>query len=137
MKNQRDRIIAYINQHGSITNVEAQTKIKVGRLSARICELGKQGILFPRITVYGKNEYGPTHYTRYFSEEEFKMGNHWISVKTMMPVDGVKVIVCCQTKKGVQNINMAYQSNGFWHGNGSMSGVTHWQPLPEPPKKED
>lgn len=59
----------------------------------------------------------------------------WISVKEKMPKDDVKVIVCCCTKKGIRNINMAYQANGFWHGNGSMSNVTHWQPLPELPAK--
>lgn len=62
--------------------------------------------------------------------------NGWISVKDRLPEDDKRVIVCCQNKKGLQNINMAYQVKGFWHGNGSMAGVTHWQPLPELPEVE-
>ena len=60
----------------------------------------------------------------------------WISVKDRLPEEDKRVIVCCQNKKGLQNINMAYQVKGFWHGNGSMAGVTHWQPLPELPEVE-
>lgn len=62
--------------------------------------------------------------------------NGWISVKDRLPEEDKRVIVCCQNKKGLQNINMAYQVKGFWHGNGSMAGVTHWQPLPELPEVE-
>lgn len=60
--------------------------------------------------------------------------NNWISVKDRLPEENVRVIVCAQTKKGVRNINIAYYSDEFWHGTGSMSGVIAWQPLPEPPK---
>ena len=57
----------------------------------------------------------------------------WIDVNERLPEEDVKVMVCCCTKKGIQNINLAYQTRGIWHGSGSMSGVTHWMPLPEPP----
>lgn len=63
--------------------------------------------------------------------------DNWISVNDRLPEEDKRVIVCCRTKKGVQNINLAYQCNGFWHGSGSMSSVTHWQPLPEPPKERE
>ena len=57
----------------------------------------------------------------------------WISVKKDLPEEDRKVLVSCETKKGIKNINMAYiDNNGCWHGLGSMSGVTAWMPLPEP-----
>lgn len=59
----------------------------------------------------------------------------WINVNDKLPGKDIRVLVCCQTKKGVQSVNIAYYFNGSWHGNGSMSGVTHWQPLPDLPKK--
>lgn len=58
----------------------------------------------------------------------------WINANERLPREDEKVLVCCKTKKGIQSVNMAYQVNGWWHGNGSMSGVTHWQPLPELPE---
>ncbi len=59
----------------------------------------------------------------------------WISVDERLPEENIRVLVCCQTKKGVRSINIAYQTYKFWHGYGSMSGVTHWMPLPEMPEK--
>ena len=58
----------------------------------------------------------------------------WINVNNKMPDEDIRVLVCCQTKKGVRSINIAYQTYGMWHGYGSMSGVTHWMPLPDIPK---
>ena len=60
----------------------------------------------------------------------------WIDVKERLPLPDMRVLVCCKTQKGVRSINLAYQVNGFWHGNGSMAGVTHWMRLPELPEKE-
>ncbi len=57
----------------------------------------------------------------------------WIDVNESLPPEGERVLVCCQTKKGLQSINLAYQSDGFWHGTGSMSGVIAWMPLPQLP----
>ena len=59
----------------------------------------------------------------------------WISVKDRLPDDERRVLVSCRTKKGQQSVNLAYYWNGYWHGQGSMAGVTHWMPLPEPPKE--
>ena len=61
--------------------------------------------------------------------------SEWISVKERLPESNERVLVVCRTKKGVQTVNLAYcDDNGHWHGQGSMAGVTHWQPLPEVPK---
>ena len=54
----------------------------------------------------------------------------WVPVDVSLPAENVRVLVTCQTKKGVKSINLAYYLNGFWHGQGSMSGVTAWRPLP-------
>ena len=58
----------------------------------------------------------------------------WISVEERLPEHEDRVLVACRTKKGAQSINLAYHSDGFWHGQGSMSGVTHWMPLPDLPE---
>ena len=54
----------------------------------------------------------------------------WISVSEKLPSENVRVLVACQTKKGLRSHNLAYYADGFWHGTGSMSGVTHWAELP-------
>ena len=56
----------------------------------------------------------------------------WIPVEERLPEDERMVLVTCQTKKGIRSTNRAYYDGKFWHGSGSMSGVTAWQPLPEP-----
>ncbi len=59
----------------------------------------------------------------------------WIDVNERLPLEDERVFVCCQTKKGVKSVNIAYQSEGIWHGSGSMSGVIAWMPLPELPQE--
>lgn len=56
----------------------------------------------------------------------------WIPVEVQLPSENVRVLVFTRTKKGVPNINIAYRNNYGWHGNGSMSAVIAWMPLPEP-----
>ncbi|MBS5327334.1 MAG: DUF551 domain-containing protein [Lachnospiraceae bacterium] len=58
----------------------------------------------------------------------------WIPVEERLPEDERMVLVTCQTKKGIRSTNRAYYDGAFWHGSGSMSSVTAWQPLPEPYK---
>lgn len=59
----------------------------------------------------------------------------WIPVSERLPEDERMVLVTCQTKKRIRSTNRAYYDGKFWHGSGSMSGVTAWQPLPEPYKE--
>lgn len=61
----------------------------------------------------------------------------WINAEKVLPEEKTRVIVCTKTKKGVMNINIAYHSDGMWHGNGSMSGVIAWKPLPDFPEWDD
>lgn len=56
--------------------------------------------------------------------------NEWISINQGLPETDKRVLVCCETKAGVQNINLAYYDGQAWHGSGSMAGVTHWMELP-------
>ena len=60
----------------------------------------------------------------------------WIPVEEKLPEDDSMVLVTCRTKKGVLSVNRAYCDGAFWHGCGSMSGVTAWMPLPEPYRPE-
>ena len=64
------------------------------------------------------------------SADTFK--NVWFSVEDKLPLDDRRVLVVCLTKKGYRSFNLAYLADGVWHCQGSMAGVTHWMPLPEP-----
>ena len=60
------------------------------------------------------------------------MANRWISANEL-PETGEMVLVTCKSQKGIKSVNRAYcDSNGFWHGSGSMAGVIAWMPMPEP-----
>lgn len=59
----------------------------------------------------------------------------WISVKDRLPDNDDKVLCCTRTAKGIQNIIIGYYMDGMWRC-GMNNNVTHWMPLPEPPKGE-
>lgn len=58
MKSQRERIVDYINIHGSITAAEAFDRLGISRLSARLFELKDEGYAFDEEWVTEKNRYG-------------------------------------------------------------------------------
>lgn len=65
----------------------------------------------------------------------------WIKVSEGLPKDDKIMLVTCQTKKGLKNINRAYydKDSKSWHGSGSMSGVIAWadiQPFEDGSVKE-
>ena len=69
----------------------------------------------------------------------------WISVKDRLPEDEGWYQVYTAPDKGYKSINKARFCKGFewdnftphWHGAGGTWGnVTHWMPLPQPPKGE-
>ena len=63
---QRDRILQYIDEKGSITALEAIREIGCTQLSARLCELEQRGYKFAKVTEKSKNRYGDSvHYKRY------------------------------------------------------------------------
>lgn len=65
-KNQRQRILDYINETGSITALEAVRELGVLQLSARLVELEKDGIVFNKAQESALNRFGErVYYTRY------------------------------------------------------------------------
>lgn len=66
MKNQCDRILKYLGDFGSITQMEAISDLGIMRLASRISDLRKEGYPIIREMVPGQNRYGEkTSYARY------------------------------------------------------------------------
>ena len=63
---QKEMIIQYIKDFGSITHYEAVLELGVAGFTARMTELRQQGYSFNQVVEHRKNRYGkPTHYVRY------------------------------------------------------------------------
>lgn len=60
MQTQKELIIQYINDFGSITPAEAFTDLGIYNFSARLAELKAQGYSFDMQKEKGKNRYGRT-----------------------------------------------------------------------------
>ena len=67
---QEEKILAYMERHGSITPLEAMNELGVMRLGARIFDLKESGIEIITETVTGKNRDGErVRYARYRLEK--------------------------------------------------------------------
>lgn len=67
---QRDRIIRYIRDFGSITSWQAYADLGVSQLATRIFELKELGYEFTKERVNTTNRYGEkTHYDKYKLKE--------------------------------------------------------------------
>ena len=63
---QRERIVEYMEQFGSISPMEAFVDLGITKLSTRISELIRDGVDINKETERSANRYGEvTHYTRY------------------------------------------------------------------------
>lgn len=63
---QCERVLKYIDDFGSITQLEAMADLGIMRLASRVSDLKKAGYPLNVTMVSGKNRYGePTHYARY------------------------------------------------------------------------
>lgn len=63
---QKELIIQYLKDFGSITPMEAYGDLGITKLATRISEMRKEGMEFKIEAVKGKNRYGkPTRYARY------------------------------------------------------------------------
>lgn len=62
MENKRptqcDRLLSYLQEYGSITQLEALRELGIMRLASRMSELKKDGIPFSKEMVSVKNRYG-------------------------------------------------------------------------------
>ena len=65
---QTARVLEYMKEHGSITQMDATYNLRVTRLASRIHDLTKMGVSICKRTEYGENEFGRFHYTRYTLE---------------------------------------------------------------------
>ena len=64
--NQRERILQYLDDFGSITPIEALSELGVMRLAPRIMELKRMGHRIESETEFHINRYGERkHYARY------------------------------------------------------------------------
>ena len=68
--NQYMRIVKYINDFGSITARDAFADLGISKLSTRIGEMERKGMIrVIRVTEKSENRYGePCSYTRYYKE---------------------------------------------------------------------
>ena len=55
---QKERLLRWFNDNGSITRAEAFTELGIVEMPARICELERMGYEFARETILKKNRYG-------------------------------------------------------------------------------
>lgn len=67
MMTQKDRILQYLQDNGSITPMDA-VRMGIMRLAPRIMELRIDGFQITSELVDGKNEYGRYHYAKYTLE---------------------------------------------------------------------
>ena len=64
---QRERIVKYIRDFGSITSFEAYADLGITQLATRIKELKDEGYKFKTEWINSKNKYGkPISFKRYF-----------------------------------------------------------------------
>lgn len=70
-RNQKLRVLEFMQKNGSITHYDAETWFGCTRLPARIKELKDEGHVIKRRFERGVNRFGePTHYARYFLAEK-------------------------------------------------------------------
>lgn len=69
---QHEKIIQYVKEHGSITPMEAWSKLRITKLSTRIGEIERlKGIKFDRKEISKKNRDGErVRYMQYWFEGE-------------------------------------------------------------------
>lgn len=66
---QAQRVLEYIRETGSITQLEALRELGVMRLASRVSDLKRQGYAITRDTVPIRTRYGNTYIARYREEE--------------------------------------------------------------------
>lgn len=62
--------------------------------------------------------------------------SEWISVDDRLPKSSYETVIACQSRNNIMAIGR-FKDGVFRTGSGAMdwvAEVTHWMPLPEPPK---
>ena len=102
---------------------------------------------------YGISKIYPSQCGYYRNAADVAPKSEWISVEDRLPEDDlpkehkkktIKVIVAIKAKNGItirtqeRFLDYTYSNGGerksYWHWRFSHGEVTHWMPLPEPPK---
>lgn len=65
---QTDRVLAYIREFGSITQLDALRDLGVMRLASRVSDLNREGFMITGKMEAVKNRYGETCYIKRYSE---------------------------------------------------------------------
>ena len=66
---QKELILKYITDFGSITSYQAYADLGITQLATRVKELKTAGYAFKTELQHGTNRYGkPTHYVKYYLE---------------------------------------------------------------------
>ena len=72
---QKELVLQYIKDFGSITPMQAFSDLGITKLATRISEMRKDGMQFKIQAEKGKNRYGkPTRYARYSLPDESEVG---------------------------------------------------------------
>ena len=72
---QREQILEYIKEHGSITPMDAFYRYNITKLATRISEMRRMGINFIKVMETKSHEDGRTvRYMRYYLDEEGQNG---------------------------------------------------------------
>lgn len=71
---QCERIVEYMNKHGSITQLQAYLDIGCWRLASRISDLRKRGYAIKREMIKVKNRYGESVPVAKYSLEDVEKG---------------------------------------------------------------
>ena len=68
---QKEMILQYIKDFGSITSMQAYSDLGVTQLGARVKELKKLGYTFETVPQTAKNRYGrPVHFVKYYLKDK-------------------------------------------------------------------
>lgn len=61
----------------------------------------------------------------------------WIPVEERMPEDGKNVLIFVRTMSMWWHMEVDWHTGNSWHNNAETdwNKITHWMPLPEPPKE--
>ena len=81
-------------------------------------------------------QYDREQYEKGYRDGLLHRVDEWISVEERLPENGTKCLVYTNRGKWLDKIEITHYNEGFYI---EYCEVTHWMPLPEPPKmrKED